>query len=103
MDTLPSAAGRVPSEFTEDIRRAVSMLLNAGCTEVYLFGSVAAGNAQPDSDIDMAVRGCPPNRFFKLLGQLMGELDHAVDLVDLDAPTGFGEHLSSGGRLLRVA
>ena len=36
------------------------------------------------SDLDLAVRGCPPRSFFPLLGELLTELEHSVDLVDLD-------------------
>jgi predicted nucleotidyltransferase len=88
--------------FRGDIDRAVQILKEAGCTEVYLFGSVASGEIHAKSDIDLAVRGCPPGRFFHTLGRLMMELDHSVDLVDLDEPSIFVRYLLASGELVRI-
>ena len=75
---------RFPPEFHADIRRAVAILKEGGCAQVYVFGSVADGRVRESSDLDLAVRGCPPERFFALLGRLLAELEHSVDLVDLE-------------------
>ncbi len=88
--------------FRKDIDRAVQILKEAGCTEVYLFGSVASGEIHAKSDIDLAVRGCPPDRFFHTLGRLMIELNHSVDLVDLDEPGIFVRYLLDSGELVRI-
>lgn len=93
----------IPEAFEEDIDRAIKILKEAGCTEVYLFGSVAEGRACSASDLDFAVRGCPPGKFFSLGGTLMLALKHPVDLVDLDGPNPFARHLEEQDRLLRVA
>jgi predicted nucleotidyltransferase len=92
----------VPEVLQEDINRAVKILKEGGCTEIYLFGSGATGQARNGSDIDLAVRGCPQRHFFHLLGRLLWELDHPVDLVDLDAPEAFAQYLQKEGVLLRV-
>jgi predicted nucleotidyltransferase len=88
--------------FREDIERAVQILKEAGCTEIYLFGSVATGETRAESDIDLAVRGCPPGRFFHTLGRLMRELDHWVDLVDLDESSIFVRYLLDSGELIHI-
>jgi predicted nucleotidyltransferase len=88
--------------FRGDIDRAVQILKEAGCTEVYLFGSVASGEIHAKSDIDLAVRGCPPGRFFHTLGRLMMALDHPIDLVDLDEPSIFVRYLLDSGELVRI-
>ena len=75
---------RFPAEFHADIQRAVTLLKEAGCSEVHVSGSVADGRVRQDSDLDLAVRGCPTGRFFELYGRLLAELDHPVDLIDLD-------------------
>ena len=97
----------VQTALREDVRRATAILRSAGCTEVYLFGSAAQGGAEADArvppDIDLAVRGCPRGAFFQLLGRLFCELDHPVDLVNLDAQTGFAKFLEAEGTLVRVA
>ena len=86
---------RFAPEFRADIRRAVSILKEGGCSEVHVFGSVAEGRVHEGSDLDLAVRGCPPERFFALLGRLLTELDHAVDLVDLDRDHRISSFLTS--------
>lgn len=74
----------VSSTPQKDLQQAVQILKDAGCSAVYLFGSQAKGNAHDQSDIDLAIQGCPEGRFFHLVGQLYMELDTRIDLVDLD-------------------
>ena len=75
----------VPDSIKRDVARGVAILKEAGCQQVYVFGSVAEGRVRPGSDIDFAVRGCPAKRFFKLQGRLLIELRCSADLIDLDA------------------
>jgi len=89
-----------PDEIARDLARAVAILKAGGCREVYLFGSTATGAGHAGSDIDLAVRGCPPHSFFLLLGQLLSDLEHPVDLVDLDLPGPFVEALLSSENLV---
>jgi len=96
------AASRLPAEYKKDIDRAVQILRQGGCTEVHIFGSIAEDRATSRSDIDLAVRGCPPDKFFALLGELMVELEHAVDLVDLDADEELAKFLQQHSELLHV-
>ena len=86
----------------KDIERAVKILTDAGCKEVFVFGSLAEGNAEAGADIDLAIRGCPPGKFFNLLGRLLLELDHPVDLVDLDKNKALESYLVREGILLHV-
>ncbi len=85
------------------VEKAAILLKSAGCKEVFLFGSVAEGSDNENSDIDIAIKGCPPGRFFELLGKLMLELDCRVDLVNLDHEDAFSKHLLNNGQLLHVA
>jgi predicted nucleotidyltransferase len=96
----PHAA--VPAAIRSDIARAVAILKEGGCSAVFLFGSGAAGTLTERSDLDLAVQGCPPEAFFRLLGRLLYELDRSVDLVDLDAPDPFAQMLQREGGLQRV-
>jgi predicted nucleotidyltransferase len=93
---------QVPETYQRDIERAVAILKDAGCSHVYLFGSLGLGRPRPTSDIDLAIRGCLKGRFFYLLGKLMLELDHPVDLVRLDAADPFARRLEKEGELVRV-
>ena len=92
----------IPEALQKDISRAVKILKDAGCAEVFLFGSVAEGRATATSDIDLAVRGCPSGQFFETLGKLRCELDHPVDLFNLDGQDRFSEFLKTQGVLLRL-
>jgi predicted nucleotidyltransferase len=91
-----------PEAYQSDIRRAVSILKEAGCTHVFLFGSLTAVEVGGKPDIDLAIRGCPKCKFFHLLGRLLLELEHPVDLVDLDGRRAFARYLEEQGELLQV-
>ncbi|HZQ07473.1 MAG TPA: nucleotidyltransferase domain-containing protein [Anaerolineae bacterium] len=102
MDTLSNSQNTVPELLERDVRRAVKILREAGCSEVFLFGSGATDTLRADSDLDLAVRGCPSGNFFQLLGRLLLELDCPVDLVNLDRADPFAEYLQKEGALVRV-
>lgn len=93
---------QVPKIFEQDVRRAVKILREAGCSEVFLFGSAATGKTRTESDLDLAVRGCPRGEYFHLLGSLFLELDHSVDLINLDAPDPFARYLEREDALVRI-
>ena len=92
----------IPEVLLEDIHRAIGILKKEGCTEIFLFGSGTEGKVRDGTDIDLAIRGCPRGRFFHLLGRLMWELDHPVDLVSLDFQDAFAHYLEKEGVLLRI-
>lgn len=91
-----------PEEYRADIERAVQILREGGCQEVHVFGSVAQGRTREGSDLDLAVRGCPPRSFFPLLGRLLTELEHPVDLVDLDRESRLVDFLQRHEMLVHV-
>jgi predicted nucleotidyltransferase len=70
---------------------------------VFLFGSLASQEYNDTSDIDLAIRGCPQGKFFHLLGQLLLELDHPADLVNLDMQHAFAEFLEQEKELIQIA
>lgn len=96
------SAKAIPPEYRSDVARAVNICKAEGCRDVFIFGSVATGRYRPRSDLDIAVRGCPPDRFYHLLGRLMDELTHPVDLVDLDTEIRVAEFLEQEGQLVHV-
>jgi len=99
----PTTTDKIPDEYVRDVRVAVHVLQELGCREVYLFGSLIEGASHSASDIDIAVRGCPADRFYYAVGRLVIELDHSVDLIDLDRPSTFTDAIESSGSLFRVA
>jgi predicted nucleotidyltransferase len=94
---------RFPKAYERDVEQAVEILKAGGCTQVFLFGSLASGEVRRGADIDLAVRGCPRGDFFYLLGRLLLELEHSVDLVSLDRDDPFARYLEEEGELLRIA
>ncbi|MBI1878127.1 MAG: nucleotidyltransferase domain-containing protein [Chloroflexi bacterium] len=99
---IPDWVEPAPETYRRSLLRAVEILKQAGCTDVFLFGSVVTGHIKENSDIDLAVRGCPKGKFFHLLGQLLLELDHPIDLVSLDSQDAFARYLEQAGELVRV-
>ncbi len=93
---------QIPEPYQENVRRAVGILKGAGCTDIFLFGSLAAGESGDQSDIDLAIRGCPKGEFFHVLGRLLLELDYPVDLVNLDRQDAFARYLEREGGLLQI-
>ena len=86
----------------ERIRRAAAILQEEGAREVYVFGSAASGTLREGSDVDMAVSGLPPERFFRAMGRAGDVLRRPLDLVDLDEDSPFTRYLRQEGELARV-
>ena len=93
----------LPLDYKKDIKKAIKILKEEGCEEIYLFGSTIQGNIKENSDIDLAVKGCPSGKYFNLIGRLMLELNHSVDLINLDKDDDFASYLSDKGELLNVS
>lgn len=87
----------------KDVETAARILRQAGAEEVYAFGSSVHGKMRPDSDIDLAVRGLPPERFFRAMSTVTFAVSRPFDLIDLDDPDPFTEYLERKGELVRVA
>jgi predicted nucleotidyltransferase len=93
---------QIPVSHRRDVEKAIEILKNQGCEEVYLFGSLVEGPVTPHSDIDLAAKGIPVGAFFKVYAELIKYLDHPVDLISLDKDNRFGNMLQKGGYLQRV-
>lgn len=64
-----------------------------------LFGSVATGQADERSDIDLAVAGLEPHRHFLASAEAVDAAGHEVDLVCIeDAAPSLLDHGSRGSR-----
>lgn len=78
------------SERTERARAAAKLAARAladefGATDVWLFGSLAWGAAHDRSDVDLAVRGIAPGRYFPALARACEIVGGPVDLVTLES------------------
>ena len=74
----------IPQKYKNDIDKATSLLKNEGCKSVYLFGSMVTGKIHNNSDIDIGIKGLPPEKFFKVYSKLYMNLDNEIHLVDFD-------------------
>jgi predicted nucleotidyltransferase len=85
------------------VERAVAILREHGATEVYVYGSVTTDRWDPEwSDIDFAVRGLAPGRYFKASGDVVSGIGHEIDLLQLDRGSRLAEFLQEEGDLVRV-
>ena len=93
----------LPKIYQEDINKAVRILKENGAKEVFIFGSIANGKFNENSDIDIAVKGLNESDFYKVASILMFELENEFDLIDLDdKENDFSKMLLRVGGLLRV-
>jgi predicted nucleotidyltransferase len=94
----------VPEKFKIDVEKAIKILKEEGCNEIYIFGSIVRGDHNDNSDIDIAVNGLNPTQYFRILGKLMLELSVNIDLLDLDEENNrMANLLKEKGELYRVA
>ena len=93
----------LPNSYKEDIKKATKILKENGAKEVFIFGSIANGKFNENSDIDIAVKGISEKNFYKIAGILMFELENEFDLIDLDDKENrFSQMLLRIGGLLKV-
>jgi len=84
------------------IRDASAALKAAGAREVYMFGSAATGTMREGSDVDLAISGLPPEKFFMAMGAAGDILEHPFDLIDLDEDNPFTRYLKEEEELVRI-
>lgn len=93
----------LPHSYQEDIKKAIKILKENGAKEVFIFGSIANGRFNKNSDIDIAVKGLNEKKFYKVASILMFELENEFDLIDLDDKENrFSQMLLKVGGLLKV-
>lgn len=68
-------------------------------THLYLFGSAATMNSGYN-DIDLAIDGLSPNKYFSFYGDLLFALSISVDLIDLAKNSNFTNLVRRDGILL---
>ena len=88
---------------TKELTAKISnVLLDMGCTESYIFGSHVTGKTDEYSDIDIGIRGLPPQKFFATHSMLEDATGKTVDLVDFDEKPQFFALLRNLGELQRI-
>jgi len=92
----------IPSKYQKDIDIAANFLKNEGCQSVYLFGSLVTGKIHQHSDIDIGIKGLPPEKFIRVYAKLDKNLSNTVDLVDFDENDKFYNLLNSLGEIVEI-
>ena len=93
----------LPKEILKDIDSIKSILLDAGVTEIYLFGSFAVGEYRTESDLDIAVIGLQKSKFFKVYGKILSTVARNVDIISLDYENDFSKEIKKQANMIRVA
>jgi len=96
-------AGEIPLEYQKDLEKAISIFKRYGCTEVYIFGSLAKGSFSKNSDMDFAVKGLKKGEYYKVGALLNMEMEHNFDLIKLDTDDSFSKFIAENEVFLRVA
>jgi len=92
----------IPSKYQKDIDIATNFLKNEGCQSIYLFGSLVTGKIHQNSDIDIGIKGLPPEKFIRVYAKLDNNLSNAVDLIDFDENDKFYNLLNSLGEIVEI-
>lgn len=88
------------TSFDKDLKKAVQIVKESGAKKIILFGSCIRdlNNAR---DIDFALGGVPKGVFFRLMGELIKELENPIDVVDLDLVDNYLKmRITEQGRIL---
>jgi len=93
---------RHAEEAWEEARQATAFLAeHYGVRRVVLFGSLPAGRFREGSDVDLAVDGLAPERFFRADGQLAWNATVPIDLkLFSDCPPSLLERIEREGVVL---
>ncbi len=89
----------LPKQMTKTISK---LLFDMGCSEVYLFGSQVTGNINENSDIDIGIKGLPPQKFFATHSMLEDATGKSIDLIDFDEKPQFFALLQGLGELKKI-
>jgi len=92
----------IPQKYQEDIEKASIFLKNEGCKTVFLFGSMVTGKICENSDIDLGVKGLPPEKFFSVYSKLYMNLNNDFHLVDFDCENDFFTLLERQGEVVEI-
>jgi len=86
--------------FKKDLARIVSISKEFGAEKVFLFGSCLE-KVESARDIDIAVKGVKPEKFFEMYGKILGAIASEIDLIPLeDVREHFANRILEKGRLL---
>ena len=92
----------IPQKYQKDVEIAANLLKNEGCQSIYLFGSLVTGKIHQNSDIDIGIKGLPPEKFIRVYAKLDNNSSNVIDLVDFDENNKFFDLLKSLGEVIEI-
>jgi predicted nucleotidyltransferase len=69
--------------FEKDINEVIRISKEYGAEEVFLFGSCLE-ESESANDIDIAVKGVNPEKFFEMYGKILGAAKSQIDLIPIE-------------------
>ncbi len=83
-----------------ELAKVVSLSKEFGAEKVLLFGS-CLDDVESAHDIDVAIKGVKPEKFFEMYGRILCEVDSELDLIPLeDMREHFAKRILEKGKLL---
>lgn len=83
-----------------ELAKIISLSKEFDAEKVLLFGSCLEDVASAH-DIDIAVKGVKPEKFFEMYGRILGVVDSEIDLIPLeDTREHFAKRILEKGRLI---
>ena len=89
-------------EILPDVQKAVQILGQRGCSDVFLYFSSRQTQENPAENIDLAVAGMDNREYFDAYKELYQELKHPVELIRLDDDNQYSRMIRNQDILIRV-
>lgn len=82
------------------LAKIISLSKEFEAEKVLLFGSCLE-DVESAQDIDIAVKGVKPEKFFEMYGRILGVVDSEIDLIPLeDTREHFAKRILEKGRMI---
>ena len=86
--------------FEKDLLQIIKIAKAYNAKKIFLFGS-CLNELKNAHDIDIAVQGIPPDKFFKMYGEILSSINSKIDLLPMeDLRKHFISRIIENGKLL---
>ncbi len=86
--------------FERELDKIINISREFGAEKVLLFGSCLE-KVESAQDIDIAVKGVKPEKFFEMYGKILGVIDSEIDLIPLeDTREHFSKRILEKGKVI---
>ena len=86
--------------FERELTKIINISKEFSAEKLFLFGSCLE-KVESAQDIDIAVKGVKPERFFEMYGKILSAVDGEIDLIPLeDVREYFAKCITERGKLI---